>query len=125
MVEGIFAGTNYVAVKQMLDATALRHAVISNNIANVETPGYLRQDIGPEFQKNLNQLIKAGDVAGIRKLTPSIIEEPGSPKNPSGNTIQLDKELLELNRNSLQFETLTQFTSGSLRHLKLAITGRQ
>lgn len=125
MLEGLFDGTNYVAVKRMLDATAMRHAAISNNIANLETPGYRRQDINPEFQRELNRLMEAGDTAGMRTLEPTIEVDPRATSNgPTGNTISLDSELLELNRNSLQYEILAQFSSGSLRHLRMAITGR-
>jgi len=126
MLEGVFDGTNYVAVKRMLDATAMRHAAISNNIANLETPGYQRQDVRADFQTELNRLITTGNTAEMRTLRPEIEVDPlSAARNPNGNTISLDRELLELNRNSLQYETLTQFASGSLRHLKMAITGRQ
>jgi flagellar basal body rod protein FlgB len=39
--------------------------------------------------------------------------------------VELDKELLSMSGNSMQFETLGEFVSASLRQLRLAITGKQ
>ena len=40
MIDGLFAGANYTGLKQMMDATVLRHEAIASNLANVETPHY-------------------------------------------------------------------------------------
>ena len=37
---------------QLLDATAMRHRVLSNNLANVDTPGYTRKDV------NFNRILR-------------------------------------------------------------------
>ena len=47
---------NYINVLQRAsEASAKRHEVISNNIANVDTPNYKRQDVS--FQNVLNGAI--------------------------------------------------------------------
>jgi flagellar basal-body rod protein FlgB len=57
---------------------------------------------------------------------PALSEDRDSvSQRPDGNNIDLDKELLAMSGNSMQFETLGEFVSASLRQLRLAITGRQ
>ncbi len=125
MLDAIFSGTNYVAAKQMLDAAQVRHQAITSNIANVDTPGYQRVDLKDDFQVELNRLIANGDTNAIRRLEAETgIADPNSSKSGINGKVQLDKELMEMNRNALQYETLTQFVSGSLRHLRMAITGQ-
>ena len=53
------------------------------------------------------------------------IETPGFKRwKVSDNFSELDKELLEVNRNSMHYQFLTQMTSSSIKHLNLAIKGR-
>ncbi|MCC5834376.1 MAG: flagellar basal body rod protein FlgB [Opitutales bacterium] len=125
MLDAIFSGTNYVAAKQMLDAAQVRHQAITSNIANVDTPGYQRVDLRDDFQAELNRLVANGDTNAIRRLeAETAVTDPNSSKSGINGKVQLDKELMEMNRNALQYETLTQFVSGSLRHLRMAITGQ-
>jgi flagellar basal-body rod protein FlgB len=41
-----------------------------------------------------------------------------------GNNVQIDRELLEMSKNTMNFDALTNFASGSLKQLKMAIIGR-
>ena len=41
-----------------------------------------------------------------------------------GNNVEVDKELLAIGKNVMEFDTLTEFVSGSIRQLRMAITGR-
>ncbi len=125
MIEGIFATEKYVTAKKLLDAAALRHKALAGNLANVETPGYRRIDISPAFETQLAAYLKRGDLESISRLDPSLeIDSETGPVRPDGNNVELDRELLAVNRNALEYEVLTQFVSSSLKHLKTAITGR-
>lgn len=124
MIEALFSDSNYVAQKKLMDATVLRHEALAANIANVETPGYKRVDLQKEFNEEFATRLRAGQP----ELTPKalVAEDAGaSAQRPDGNTVDLDKELLTMSGNSMQFETLGEFVSASLRQLRLAITGRQ
>ena len=48
----------------------------------------------------------------------------GGTERQDGNNVQLDKELMNMSANSLQYDTLTEFVSGSLKQLQMAITGK-
>src|SRR5437870_12465435 len=124
MIEALFSNSNYVAEKKLLDATALRHEALAANIANVETPGYKRVDLPKNFGDEFAAHLRSGDARSI--ATPALAEDTeAASQRRDGNNVELDKELLAMSGNSMQFETLGEFVSASLRQLKLAITGRQ
>lgn len=125
MVEGLFNGTNYNAAKRLLDATALRHEAIASNLANVETPGYLRMDVAPSFEAQLKQAIGSGDVSAIKSAKPALtVDQTARAVRQDGNTVTLESELLQLSRNSVEHAMETQMITGNLMRMRLAITGR-
>lgn len=125
MIDAIFNQPNYVATKKMLDVTALRHEAIASNIANVETPGYKRIDVGSSFSEELQSAIASQDVNKISNLTPTLSEDGNAlAATRDGNTVQLETELMNLNQNTLAHSLETQLVSGTLMRLRMAITGR-
>ena len=44
--------------KKMLDVAHSKHQAIAGNLANVETPGFKRQDIKADFAQELSKLAK-------------------------------------------------------------------
>ena len=125
MIEALFNQETYTLSKALLDAKVLRHEALASNLANVETPGYRRLDIDPSFDHELANLMAMGDVGGIRELQPSLVDDNESTAmRMDGNNVELDRELLEVNRNALEHQFLAQFMTGSLLRLKTAITGR-
>jgi flagellar basal-body rod protein FlgB len=125
MVESLFQGDNYQAVKKLLDVAAMRHEALASNIANVETPGYKRLDMDKTFEAELRSDLRAGDVRDAAGLQPRIAEDSTARSMRSdGNNVQLDRELLAMTENSTNFDVLTQFASSSLKQLRTAITGR-
>ena len=125
MIDALFNQTNYVAVKKMLDATALRHEAIASNLANLETPHYQRMDVNPSFAAELQQAMGSHDPARIRDLQPSLSVDPRAAANTQdGNTVQLESELIQLNQNTMAHTLQTQLVTGQLLRLRLAITGR-
>jgi len=123
MIESLFSNPDYAASKALLDATALRHEALASNIANVETPGYKRVDIAPSFSEAFAAHLQAGGTGSLPQAT--IEQDPnGGAERQDGNNVQLDKELMAMSSNSLQYDTLTEFVSSSLKQLQMAITGK-
>jgi len=126
MIDPVFSADNYLLARKLLDATVLREEAIASNIANVETPGYHRLDVAPDFAQQLRNEIKAGGLAAASdRLRPQLAED-GTARalRPDGNTVEIERELLAMNENAVQHEFLTEVLSGNLKQLKLAITGR-
>ena len=123
MIDRLFASPTYDASKHLLDAAALRQEALASNIANAETPGYKRVDLDRSFAGEFAARLKAGDVATAPN--PKVVEDSAaSSQRTDGNTVEVDKELLAMGKNGAEFEALTDFVSGSLKQLRMAITGR-
>jgi len=70
LVASLFATDNYTAVKKMMDVSAMRHAAIASNIANVSTPGYKRVDLSKSFEDELKSRIGARDTDAVVAAMP-------------------------------------------------------
>jgi flagellar basal-body rod protein FlgB len=125
MIDALFSQTNYAAMKKMLDATALQHQAIASNLANVEKPGYKRMDVDASFAAQFKQALQAKDATQITNLQPTLSLDPNAPANTrDGNNVQLEKELMKMNENTVAHALETQLITGQLLRLRLAITGR-
>lgn len=125
MVNGLFTQTNYQGLKKMLDATVLRHEAIASNMANLETPNYKRIDVESNFGEELSRAVAARDAREIARLQPRIVMDKNAVSpNRDGNTVQLEKELVAMQQNTLNHTMQTQFLSSSLMKLRSAIQGR-
>lgn len=125
LLQNLYEQENYLVAKKLLDATHLRHETLSNNLANVETPGFKRRDLPKNFSVELRRAVERKDFSRVKSLLPRSREDlQAKPVRMDGNTVQLDEELLAMNRNALNYEYLTQMVSGSIKELNLAIKGR-
>lgn len=126
MIDPIFQSANYQLARKLLDASVMRHEAIATNVANAETPGFRRLDVAPDFAVQLKARMGAGDLASsAESLQPHLAEDPTARSvRPDGNTIEIERELLAMNRNSVEHEFLTEIVSNNIKQLKLAITGR-
>jgi flagellar basal-body rod protein FlgB len=111
--------------KKLLDATHLRHETLANNLANVETPGFKRRDLPKTFSVELRRAADKNDLNSIKSMYPrSEVDRNALPVRLDGNTVQVEEELLAMNRNALNYEYLSGAVSGSIKELNLAIRGR-
>jgi flagellar basal-body rod protein FlgB len=125
MISGLFDQTNYVAAKKMLDATVMRHEAIASNLANIETPNYKRLDLAPSFQTELRQAVGAKEAGTLASIQPEIVQDStAAARNPDGNSVQLEDELVQMSKNFIEHSLETQLVTGNLLKLRLAITGR-
>ena len=104
---------------KILDATALRQRVLSNNLANVNTPAFTRKDV--DFQEALSTAIKHGTVTDLKL---EVKADKLSPARWDGNNVQLETELSEMTKNSLQYQTAMHVLSMNLSMQRMAVTGR-
>ena len=125
MIDQVLGGENYELAKKMLDAAVLRHEALATNLANLETPGFKRIDLAPDFVRELDSLSADSDPEKIDQLQPRLAQDTFTKAvRPDGNNVQLDRELLDMNQNALEYEFLTQYASDSIKRLKTAVTGR-
>jgi flagellar basal-body rod protein FlgB len=92
MIDPVFQSTNYQLARKLLDAAALRHEAIATNIANAETPGFRRLDVGPDFAQQLRAQVMAGELSGpSSSLQPKLSEDTSARSlRPDGNTVEIE-----------------------------------
>jgi flagellar basal-body rod protein FlgB len=95
-------------VEKMLDHAARRQEALSDNISNLDTPGYRAKDV--QFHNEL---------AGAFSVEDTEAEEE---EKPNGNTVNLETQMTSLTQNGLQYMTLIQFLSSNVQSIKYAIT---
>ena len=124
MIEALFNQPNYLTAKKTLDAVALRSEAIANNLNNLETPGYKRVDLAPNFEQELARAASANDSEQISSLKPTLAVDASSvPSSKDGNSVHLEAELMKMNQNAMTHALETQLISGTLAKMRLAITG--
>jgi len=94
-------------VERMLDYTARRQQALSDNIANLDTPGYRAKDI--EFQQELSS---------ISSLQEIDVEDAAKP---NGNNVDLEKQMTRMTQNGLQYMLLVDYLRSNIQTIKSAI----
>jgi len=126
MIDPIFQSDNYQLARKLLDGAVLRQEAIASNIANAETPGYRRLDVSGDFASELRaRLGQAGAVGSFADLQPKLVEDLNARSvRPDGNSVEIERELLEMNRNTVEYDFLADVVSRNIKQLRMAITGR-
>jgi len=124
MIEPIFQTDTYQLARKLLDVSALRQEAIASNVANAETPGYRRLDVAPAFDQQLKAQMASGTLGTAPTLQPTLAEDSSATSTkPDGNNVEIESELLAMNKNSVEYDFLTNVVSSNLKQLKMAITG--
>lgn len=111
--------------KRSLNVSWLKNKAISNNIANVDTPGYKREVV--EFGNVLDEAMQENLVRTHEKHMsssshgPRIVKETNSSFREDDNNVDIDTEMAELSKNQLKFNIVTQQLNSKLSRLKKAI----
>lgn len=128
MIPAVAQSANYQLARKLLDASVMRQEAIATNIANAETPGFRRIDVSPDFAATLRAQFANGAKpasADLAMLQPRLVEDPTARViRPDGNSVELESELLAMNRNAVEYEFLTEAVSRHIKQLRVAITGR-
>ncbi len=106
-------------MSHLMDAAELQHRVISHNIANVNTPGYHRQEVSFEHVLNGIRQGRTGQTELDRSFL--IQEQPGLVERADGNNVDIDREVGSLQKNALAYQTYSQLMAAQLQTMRRAI----
>ncbi len=109
-----------------LDALWLKQRVISDNIANKDTPFYKAKYV--EFAETLKREQKKGTQRNEKAEKEDIVLAQVKVKNETSlradqNNVNMDKEALEMDITSIHYEFLTRQISSNLAGLRSVIKG--
>jgi flagellar basal-body rod protein FlgB len=132
VLDSILSSAPSNILEKALASSALRQKTISNNIANVNTPGYKKSDVlfEDKLQAAMDQSLlplarthtnhlQAGQVSG--ELEPSIVVDNTSSMRLDGNNVDIDKEMAGLAKNSIYYNAVAQQLSKHYSMLLSAI----
>ena len=123
-----------------LQAADLRQRIYANNIANIDTPGYKRQDV--QFESMLQNALESAPVAvavpgekhipiqsgslnwsSALQVQPVVVQDNSTGIDSSGNNVDVDAEMARLAENQIRYNALTQDLTSRFNRLKTAING--
>ena len=98
----------------MMDLVSQRQRALGSNVANVDTPGYVRRDI--DFSQYLGSMNSPLETKLSTKLGPSGILEEREKQE-----IDIAEELAEMQKNSLLYTMATRRMSNIINQMKTVI----
>jgi flagellar basal-body rod protein FlgB len=136
-LDGIF-DTTIRLLEKNLDLRARNQNLISANLANAETPGYIPTTLS--FEGELKEALKnrgggtasitnprhiplKGQAAGLDNVLGKAVETPASPIGKDGNGVELENEMGKLAENQILYNATVQIVSKQFESLKTAIKG--
>ncbi len=128
-----------------LDYSSMRQEALSDNIANINTPGYQGKDVSFDSvlnaaensgQASIFSLADEADGSSLERDDPRHIPLSGEGSDKptiestnsgamrlDGNTIDMDVEMGKLAKNEIYYQGLTQLMAGEFSSLKNVING--
>jgi len=122
--------------QRALSGLSYRKDLIAQNVANVDTPGYLAKEVN--FETTLKRVMDGvGSVDQVKTNERHMSMEgssgsdfymvqnrPGGSLRADGNDVDVNQELVEMSETELKYQTLTQMISRKLSILKSIATER-
>ncbi len=119
-----------------MDSTVLRHKVISQNIANVDTPGYKRREVlfedflasamgNPE--KLPLKITDSKHISNIptelNQVDPKVVQIEDTSITNDGNNVDVDRENAIMSENGIRYLTLTRLMEINVSNYNTVLRG--
>ncbi|MBB6636695.1 flagellar basal body rod protein FlgB [Cohnella thailandensis] len=134
----LLGGASFQRLEGALKAASLRQQVISNNVANVDTPGFKRSDV--VFEELLEQAMNSADIGGFTgtrtddrhyvignssgsQPSARIVTDESTVFNNSKNNVDIDREMALIAENQLRYNLFIQQVSHEVKMMRTAIKG--
>lgn len=136
MLESIVSAPYAAILEKALGASSLRNKVISNNIANVNTPGFKKSEVA--FESLLRQalgdngsslpLVKTNEkhlplTVSRQDVEPVVSLIGNTSMRTDGNNVDVDMEMAELAKNTLYYNAVAQQIGKYYSGIKSVING--
>jgi flagellar basal-body rod protein FlgB len=131
----LFSTGSFIALDKGLDASALRQQVIANNVANINTPGFKKQDVSFEDElakaiddtEDMKSMQSAG--RGLRNndrlsgVGIKVSAVKGTSMRYDGNNVDIDEEMSKMAENNIRYQVMGKLMSERFGGLKTVING--
>lgn len=113
--------TTQLALERAIQGAGVRQEALTANLANVDTPGYVRKDV--DFHAQLAGAMQAGPDAAARLRATGFAPTADSPgaMRADGGTVDADVESARLAQNALEHQALVTVAGARLDVLRAAM----
>ena len=125
----LFSNT-FQVLEKSLDYSSAKQKVISQNIANVDTPNYKAKDVVKNFFQGALQASIEAYRTDSRHMnfnadtnSSTIVTQQNGTYNNNGNSVDMDKEMTDLATNQIYYNAVTDRLSGKFSSLQNVIRG--
>jgi flagellar basal-body rod protein FlgB len=121
-------------LRQRMSWLEARQSVLSQNVANTDTPGYVARDLKPvDFESMLRKTGGNDFQPGLSTTDPRHIavapkdggfdgtEAPDVEASPNGNSVSLEAEMIKVSDTQGQFQAATNLYSKAMSLMRTAI----
>ena len=141
MLEQIMGSTNFNYLPRAMTAASMRQEVISDNIANVNTPNFRKSDVnfedmlarelyGEKPPEGQLQMVRTHDKHLPHKALPvhaepTVVTDETTTMRTDNNNVDIDVEMANLAKNQLYYNALATQLGGYVTKMRNAITSGQ
>jgi flagellar basal-body rod protein FlgB len=105
-----------LSLEAAMRGSMLRQTLLTNNLANADTPGYQREDVN--FQSTLANALQTGQSPSSVTFTPQV---QSGTVSADGNGVNGEQDSANLAENGLLYENLTAIAAQREQILKTAM----
>lgn len=113
-----FRGPAGAQLSKLMSATWMRSRVLAGNVANQNTPGYVRRDV--RFEEALLEEL-GRPRPDVDDLMPEVVEDHDAPLKADGNSVDMEAEVTAARENRLMYELYAAISQGRSNLVKMAI----
>lgn len=135
MISQLFNGGGMKVARSALTGLSRRQEAISDNIANIDTPGYKRRQV--DFESALLAVLNGNTPRALSRTNARHLQAGGSAggrpqavterlqigSRNDGNTVSIEEDMALLAETQIRFQALTQSIGRRLTTLRTVIRG--
>lgn len=104
---------------KMMELAMERQKVIANNMANSDTPNFIRKELS--FKEKLAEIVRGGDLSDLESLSGKIEEDRANAPRLDGNNVAAASEMNHMMQNGVLFNMLARAYNARMSIIKEAI----
>jgi len=114
-------------IEKALDVAWKRNEIISENIANVDTPRYKRKDV--QFKDYFTSELKRSGISGLKSRLSGgedikiVYDNSNYSYRLDGNNVDIEREMAIMAENTIRYYTLINRINGQLSKIRTIIKG--
>ena len=116
----MFDDVTTVTLRSALDALSMRQRATADNIANLQTPGFLAGKV--QFEDALRSAVQSGDSGSAARVTGTMARSI-EPTLENGNNVNLDEETLTSAQTELSYSLMMRAVDDQFGIVKASIGG--